>query len=251
MITIDAFVGALLGEIAKGRGIGDQASVRLAEHYLHHDLLKGFPVPRMQVSTLEIDLSFAVAANARENHLLEDQEVQKGIRFQVRDFLAGLPQDRDFREYFRDDVSLAAKWRKGLGGLHDRLEHVLAKPAPDREALIQKLSMSAQNYFHESAPEDLRLAVGKLLARPPRRRKNGRSMVKVIEDQIRAIVAVVGENEPQAAEPPADFKVLVTAAELDKVNPSLLNRMKITVSPADRRWVTSEKDGEKVHILGT
>jgi len=251
MTTIDAFVGALLAEISKGRGISDHASVRLAEYYLNHELLKGFPVPRMQVSTLDIDFQFAVAVNARASHLLEDPEIQKGIRYRLVDFLAGLPADRDFREYFRGDASLGAKWKDGLADLSRRLEQVLAKPAPDGIELIQKLSVSAHNYFYESAPDDLRLHVSSLLMRPLKRREDHKSMTMVIEERIREIVAVVSEGRAQVAEAPDDFQILVGAKDLEKLNPSLLNRMKITVSPSDRRWVVSEKDGEKIHILGT
>lgn len=250
MVTIDVFVGALLGEITKGRAISDQASVRLAEYYLNSELLKGFPVPRMQISTLEVDLQFAVAAKARESLLLEDEEVQKSIRYQMRDFLGSLPNHPAFHTYFRNDASLSVKWKGGLDDLSRRIGQVLTKPPTDCAAVIHKLSVSAQNYFCELAPDDLRLSVSSLLMRPLKRGKDKMSLRTIIEEQVRAIVAPLGGgNKETAPEAPVDLNILVGAAELEKLNPSLLNKMKITVSPSDRRWVVSEKDEKKVYIL--
>jgi hypothetical protein len=252
MVRIEEFVGVLLGAIAKGRAISDQASVRVAEHYLNHELLKGFPVPRMQISDLEVNVNFALAATARECLLLEDEEVQKSIRYRMRDLLGSLPGHPDFKAYFRNDSSLEAKWKGGLGDLDRRLEQVLRSHHTDFPALIHKLSVSAHNYFYEHAPDDLGLNVSSLLASPVKGRKDNKSMRLLIEDHVRETIMLRREGgEEVSPGAPAELNILLGAEELEKLNPSLLNRLKITVSPADRRWISSERDGHKVHILGT
>lgn len=251
MTTIDAFVGALLKEIAKGRAISDQASVRLAEAYLKDELLKGFPVPRMQIGELQVDLNFAMAAQARESVLLQDEEVQKNIGHCMRGFLGSLPRDRNFRAYFRNDAALASRWREGLDELIARIERALTRPPTDYRTVFQKLSVSTHNYFCELAPGDLQLPVTALLAKPIRRRADALSMKALIEEYVRGIVApLTGNGHDVVREEAHDFNILVGAAELQKLDTSMLNKLKITISPADRRWVVSEKDGHKIHILG-
>ena len=45
MITVKAFVGALMEQVAAARTISDQASVQIAGQHFDHELLRGFPVP--------------------------------------------------------------------------------------------------------------------------------------------------------------------------------------------------------------
>jgi hypothetical protein len=75
-------------------------------------------------------------------------------------------------------------------------------------------------------------------------------MKALIEEYVRGIVApLVGRSHEAVPEEPHDFNILIGAAELQHVDASILNKLKITISPADRRWVVSEKDGHKIHIL--
>lgn len=255
MITLGSFLGALLAETARGRAISDRASVQIADQYLRNEFLKGFPVPRMQVRDLEVELRFAVSSKLAAVSFLEDQEAQRHISYRLREFLSTLPGHRDFKDYFGKDTALATKWKRGLDDMARRLQEVLARPAADSSVVIQSLSLCIRNYFHESAPEHLRGEVSSLLAR--RRRKEPAeddSLERLIERQIREIVMSMDrsadQNEP-AADSPLNFNVLVGAAELEKVSPALLSSIKISVSPADRRWIVSEHDGKKVYTLGT
>lgn len=251
-ITVGAFVGALVAETARGRAISDRASIQIAEQYLHHELLRGFSVPRMQIRDLEVDLNFAVASSQRGAFFLEDDEVQKNIGYRMRDFLASLPRHRDFNSYFRNDAHLVARWTSGLDEMTRRFHHVLVRPGMDSASVIHGLSLSVQNYFYELAPDDLQLRVSSLLSRPINKARGADSMQTMIEREIQTIVTSADKSEPQESpESPPNLKILVGAAQLEKLSPNLLSKMKITVSPSDRKWVVSEKDGEKVYILGT
>ncbi len=254
MITLGSFLGALLEEIGRARAISDRASVQVAEQYLRHELLKGFPVPRMQFRDVEVELNFAVASKLHGAFFLEDEEVQKSISYQMRDFLSSLPGHRDFRTYFGKDTALAARWNGGLDEMARRFAHILAKPTADAEAVIQILSLSVRNHFHESASGDLRMTVSMLLARSLQKQPGEPdSMQAIVEQHVRAIVTSMDRSrrEGAALDAAPNLNILVGAAELEKLNPAVLNRVKITVSPSDRRWVVTDQDGKKIHILGT
>jgi hypothetical protein len=88
----------------------------------------------------------------------------------------------------------------------------------------------------------------------PLRKESGqaRSMHTIIEQQIRTIVTSMDRNKSEGRSDVApNLNVLVGAAELEKLNPAILDKIKITITPSDRRWVASEQDGKKVYILGT
>ena len=251
MITLDAFLGGLLAGAARARTVSDKASVQIADQYLRHDLLKGFPVPRMQVRDLEVVLHFAVSSKLAAASSLQDDEVQRSICYQMTDFLGGLPAHRDFKDYFGTDAQLAGKWTASLEAMTRRFSQVMAKVA-DSASAIHGLSLSVRNYFYETAPEHRRKDVSSLLARRLRKTGEERSMQGIIEEQIRTIVTSMEQVTPEAGENGAlNFNILVGAAELEKLNPAVLNSIKITLNPADRRWVVSEHDGQKVYTLGT
>ena len=80
-------------------------------------------------------------------------------------------------------------------------------------------------------------------------------LAAVTEQQIRTIVTSA-DKSGSAQSPGGDaaspnLEILVGAAQLNTLNPALLSKMKITISPSDRRWVASEQDGKTVHILAT
>jgi hypothetical protein len=251
-ITVGTFVGALLGETTRARAIGDRASLYVAEQYLQNDLLRGFSVPRMQIRDLEVDLNFAVASKLRGAFFLEDEEVQKYIGYQMRDFLGSLPAHRDFSAYFRDDAELAARWASGLDETTRCFRRIVSKPEADAASAIHSLSLSVQNYFYESAPAGLRLGLFSLLNRPIGKGGRPDSMKTIIEERVRTIITSAGASKPEeSSELPLNLEILVGAAQLEKLNPCVLSKIKLTLSSADRRWVASDQDGKKVYILST
>lgn len=251
-IAVGDFVGALVGETARARAISDLASVQIAERYLHHELLRGFTVPRMQIRDLEIDLNFAVASKSSAGSFLEDEEIQRNISHRIREFLGGLPGVRGFRLYFGNDAKLAARWAGGLEEMTRRFRHILSRPGADCASAISGLSLSVQNHFYESASGGLRSNVSSLLARPIGKAGAAGSMRAVIEREIESIVMSVAKRGPGGSpESAPGVEILVGAAQLEKLNPASLSKMKLTLSPSDRRWVATDQDGKKVYILGT
>lgn len=60
MSGIDDIVGAVLRDITNARVTSDMYSRNISRYYEQDHLLRRFPVPRMEVDTLEIDLKFAI-----------------------------------------------------------------------------------------------------------------------------------------------------------------------------------------------
>lgn len=60
MAGIDDILGALLRDIANSRVTADMYSRNISRYYEQDPVLRRFPVPRMEVDSLEIDLKFAI-----------------------------------------------------------------------------------------------------------------------------------------------------------------------------------------------
>jgi hypothetical protein len=60
MAGIDDIVGALLRDVTNSRVTSDMYSRNISRYYEQDAILRRFPVPRMEIDTLEMDLSFAI-----------------------------------------------------------------------------------------------------------------------------------------------------------------------------------------------
>lgn len=61
MAGIDDIIGALLRDIANSRVTADMYSRNISRYYEQDPVLRRFPVPRMEVDSLEMDLKFAIS----------------------------------------------------------------------------------------------------------------------------------------------------------------------------------------------
>jgi hypothetical protein len=252
MITLKAFVGTLLEEVTRARAASDQASMRLAQQYLDTELLKGFPVPRMQIRDMEIELNFAVASKQGRASFLEDERVQKNIGYQIRDFMSELPSREEFKPYFGDNLEIVDKWKSGLDDLAGRFSEILSKPASDPQSVINNLSLTAENYFYELAPDQMRFQISTILERrfQPKKSSGAGTIKAAVQKEITAIIAAMDKRMKEGVpDDSPDLNLLLGASELEKLNPSLLHKVKISISSSDRRWVVTDQNGEKVAIL--
>lgn len=60
MIYLGDYVGQILSEVSIARSQADLEAIRIAELYANHDLLKYFPVPRVRIKDVEVDLPVVV-----------------------------------------------------------------------------------------------------------------------------------------------------------------------------------------------
>jgi hypothetical protein len=261
MITLKAFLGAFLEQVTLARAMSDSASVRVAEQYLNHNFLKGFPVPRMHIQDIQLELNFAVAPKAGA---FEDEETQKNIRLKIQQFVATLPDQDQFKQYFVKNPRLREAWNNQLDGLDQRVERALARyqsnqaDQADQALLAYALSLVIENYIREvilSQGGDQGVSlIGELF--DDGRSQGGRQGASdVIEDNIKQILGAIdvveqkSEQKSDSLTSLFDLKVMVEASELEQIDPSHLHKVKFTFSSSDRKWVVNEKNGEKTYLL--
>lgn len=252
MFILKDFIGGMLSEIARARVTSDAASVQIANQYLNHDILRSFPVPRMNIRDIKFELSFAIAPAPTGQLLLTDAEVQKNITYRLQSFMESIVEQSNFSAYFKKDPKIVSTWRSGLGALSQRLASVLSQQSSAGSDIAAHLSRVIENYFFEAAPESMRQLVPELLNSPLQGTDAGQgaTMSSVISSQVAAIVQVAANVRPPASgDDPLSVSVLVGAHELEGIPPERLHKLSFVIVAADRKWVTLDLDGKKTYIL--
>ena len=60
MISLGDFLGQILAELSIARSHADLEAVRIAELYANHSLLKHFPIPRVRVKDVNLEIPFVI-----------------------------------------------------------------------------------------------------------------------------------------------------------------------------------------------
>lgn len=67
MATLQNYLSGILSEVSKARATSDYKSAQIAEEYLKDKILKGYSIPRMRISNVEIDLPVAIDSLKESN----------------------------------------------------------------------------------------------------------------------------------------------------------------------------------------
>ena len=71
MATLNEVIEAVLKDVAQARAEADQFSANLAKAYKDHPVLRTFPVPRLELNDIEVDLRFAYLNPPADNTVVD------------------------------------------------------------------------------------------------------------------------------------------------------------------------------------
>lgn len=263
MFKISNFIGAIQHSLSLSRAMSDNTSVKIAQKYLDHPLLKGFPVPRMKLKDVDIELNFAVGpANALEQ-LLKEPEVAKNIVFKFRDLLAGLPQSDAFRQNFGTIAPSDKAWQQGSDELIATVTRILGDKPQDEDVLVHTLALAVENFFyamHYAKPgQDLLPKLLPMLSNFMSRQASPATPATpaapssalhdwTVERVTDILSAAIPGGLGNVGELP-ELNILVGATDLAAHGPDKLHKAKLSFTSDDRKWVATESNGEKKYIL--
>lgn len=259
MITLGNFVGALMQALSNARTMSDQVSVKIADQYLGHEYLRGFPVPRMTLKQVDVDLTFAVGATSSFSSLLRQPEVVKNIVNRFRGAIQDLPKNESFLTQFGQRTFGDAEWEDEAKNLLDSIEKILANPPAEKLVLNHLLVVACENFFfqiHSLRPQagllaGLRRVFGGQEAATERGDFDSQSdgIRNWISEQVTKILDASIPSVVGGADEAPNVQVLVGGHELEGRNPDHLHNIKLSFSSDDRKWVTTEKNGAKTYML--
>lgn len=259
MITVSNFVGALMQALASGRTMSDQISAKIADRYLDHDYLRGFPVPRMTLKQVDVEVNFAVGSTTLLSTALRQPEVGKNIINRFRYVLEGLPNTEVFRKQFGQRAFRDEDWQAGAEELMASVQQILAEPPVDKAMLQHLLILASENFFyrmHQVRPQagllsGLRRIFSTEEAQPAAADPAAQvdAIRAWITQQVAAVLDAAIPGGLGGIDEAPDLQILVGGGELESKDPGHLHSAKLSFTSEDRKWVASEKNGDKTYIL--
>jgi len=222
------YLGHLLSEIATARVQADLETVRMAELYASHPLLRHLPVPRFRLPTLTLDVPVVIQdmEEAKPDISLLSAESAPAAREGFNTLL-----DLHLR---REGLELAEKERWILQGA---LDQVQAGYTPDRlsapggvKSMLDDLVSAAVKFIGSSSLS---------LAADPAR-------LQGFETDLRAAVL---EQFPDKTATPRLLVQITNTALRDAGPAELMTRLHLSVSEDAVEWTTIESQGQTVERL--
>lgn len=223
------YLGQLVAEIALARFQGDVESLRLAELYASHPLLKHMPVPRMRIPEMTLDLPVLIEATETPP---AGQSPRGGF--------APKPLRERFEEVLgqhlaASDIVLNAADRRALRPILDqKLSSVTGvdDTAVNVFPLADALVTSADNYIKERAAD---------LGRPDL--ELSPAVLASLKQQTRLEFLKLRTGPPRVS-------VLVTETELrDRGNENNVIRMRLTIGEDAVQWTNVDVGGAEENRL--
>lgn len=238
--------------LGRGRSHADIATLEIARAYKDNPLLAEFPIPRMTIDEIVIDLKVAVAdvsEEAAETKTTKDARDKIAQGFERT--LSELPKETAI-------VALSRKYpnfKKTLAASVDTMAKSLRESIYSDENKKINASM-----FSKMAAATVRAELSAAIASPDISSDIKTTNAFLSKDapelekrMMRRLEAIIIREAAPIASGSSDTKertitVLATAAELETVSPEKITTIKLTLKEADRAWAQTE-DGEQKQKL--
>lgn len=251
--TLKQLLSAILHDIMKSRAIADQTSAHLAKHYLQHEYLKGFPIPRMHIKDIELDLCFAIASSSNEQSSEDHSQAKQAMLEQTQTLLNELTADNEIAKLFSQHSQVADTWQNSLPNLLSAIQNVAWT---DQATTAATIAFALENFFYaiaaKTAVPEFMIAIDTAIYQ-----RVGQQPTQTLRDALQIILqqsnSTTAPHLEQLSTEEADLPecmILIAKSELETLSDSQLQRIKITLGSADRKWIkTNNQAGEERYIL--
>ena len=141
MSQLNQIIASLLSDINEAKSKADESSKNLAQAYAADDILKYFPVPKIGISNLEVEIKYAI--ESVEERPVQSSQVQQKLTAFIQNF------SKETAREIRATVSQAVQTNelyKGLGNSYPPVvwEQSLAKTIEDEFLGVTKSTADVQ-----------------------------------------------------------------------------------------------------------
>ncbi len=229
MTFLGDYIGQLMSEIALARMQADLETVRLAELYASHPLLRTMPVPHVRLPEVELEIPALIKAS-------EDPRPGETTRGGTTPAAMGRKFDALLKSHLtKSGIVLSAATRANLRAA---LDERLARSGTPRETAID---------VHGLADDLTAAALRTVSAQPPERGVAPPVFPASFASELKESARQEFVN---LRTPPPRLSVLVTSAEIrEAATPENVTRLRLKVSEHGVEWVTIEQDGVQSNRL--
>jgi hypothetical protein len=216
------YLGHLLSEITIARMKSDLESVRVAELYSSHPLLRNMPIPHFRLPNIELDVPVVIKKMEEEaaTELPRGAPTPPAMRRTFEKVLQTVMSEEGVR--LKPEVS------KRLKSMLDKKMLALSRPkevAIDVNNVADEMSSTASRIMIEAAaPME-------------------KSRQLVLEEKLKETARL---ELLRLRKPPARLQALVTTAEIREAGPSeAITRLHLKITEEAFEWTTIESEGRK------
>jgi hypothetical protein len=236
MANLGEIVGALIAQVGRGRTQADAETVEIAETYKDNPLFSSFPVPRMALDEVIIDLKMAVSTGPTAGMSLTP-ESQKEILKRVDTLVNDLPSRYRYVQNMPDNPTI---WNPARVKITEEITDLVpVGVAVEPKSIVVGATAAIQKNIvqaiaHPAFKIITRKTMGSFVEEDAPR------MEKYVKSEIDKIVTEVVKTQP----PPEErLDILVSATDLEGIPPEKISTVRLTLRESDLSW--TEIKGEK------
>ncbi|GAB6274940.1 MAG: hypothetical protein STSR0004_18050 [Peptococcaceae bacterium] len=242
MASLGEVLGALISQVGKGRGQADLAVLEVAEVYRNHPLLAEFPVPRMTLDEVVVELKMSIAATPVSGRFLAPKarsEVLAQLGKRAEDLINTEPFLKDLG---RECPELKVVWKDVQKEVLQRLTEIIpAEIEIEPKAIACSVASLIRGQLVEAMlAQEARVPAEKALS--ILKKEVSRLETKLVP-QIQENISKVLQAQPPLTD---RLEVLIAASELENIPPEKITVMKLTLREADRAWTQIDTEADKV-----
>lgn len=255
---LSEFLGTFMRGLAEGRALADNSSNQVAQRYLEHDLMRGYPVPRMTIKTVELDFCFRIAGQDAFSDLIGQEEVQKAIAYSLCKELEGLFSDDQLKSDLGETDASHQAIENLLDSASDRIEQAITDASATRKQLERVLLLTLKNMFFELHMQANHPGLIKTIfqhlksighTHSTEQKPNHQDDLDTwLQKQIDGVLGKIIPKDVDDGEA-GELLVYVGGSSFEHSDDEKLQRSSIKFESSDRKWVATEVDGKKTYIL--
>jgi len=221
MTNLGDYLGQLLAEITIARAQADLEAVRIAELYANHEYLKHFPIPRVRVKDIDLDIPIIILETEDPP---SDESPRGGVPLNVMRKRFDSILDQQLKLY---SIDISAKDRKEINSNLDSVAERLKRPKfvhADTNLAADKFTLGVQRVLKK---RDF----------PP-----GALKIFLESTQKAARTDFINARSPQP-------RVLIgtTSEQIRNASPESIVRMSFRLSEEGMEWtiISADEDGDQ------
>ncbi|MGC1121624.1 MAG: hypothetical protein WBA22_11080 [Candidatus Methanofastidiosia archaeon] len=236
MANLGEIVGAIIAQVGRGRTQADAETVEIAETYKDNPLFSSFPVPRMTLDEVVIDLKMAVSTGPTTGASLTP-ESQKEILKRVDTLVNDLPRRYRYVQNMPDNPTI---WNPARAKIAEEITDLVpVGVAVDPKSIVVGATAAIQQNVvqaiaHPAFKVITRKTMGSFVEEDVPR------MEKYVKSEIDKIVTDVVTSQPPTE---GRVEVLVSASDLEGIPAEKISTVRLTLRESDLSW--TEIKGEK------
>jgi len=238
MASLGEILGALISQIGKGRSQADMATLEVAQIYKDHPLLSSFPVPKVSLDEIVIDLKMSISAAPAPEKFLTPK-AKSEILAHLERIVDNLPKtESSLKAICEKFPELSQVWKSAHPEIVQRLSELIPTEV---EVKAKSIAQGLASIIHGHLTNTVLTPAAKV--RPTSAvnflKEDALKIETGLISQVQEIISKILEAQPSTKD---RLDVLVTASDLQTIPPEKLTTLKLTLRESDQTWTQIETE---------